>query len=240
MQKLHRHAVTLVAALMLSCFAPRLYAQVRIAVVDLQRALNETEDGRRAKARLKRLFKQRQQELDKAQGELKTLKEDIEKNREVWARDVLQKRVEDYQKIFLELQQQYVEFQRELSEKEGEMTAQIIARMEQILRRIGQTEGYTLIVERNEGGVVWVPSNLDVTDQVIQRYNAGEGREADAAAGAAAGGSGAAAGGGSGAGAGAGGSGAGSGGGGSGGGGSGGGSGGGGSGARRPAKRPPQ
>jgi outer membrane protein len=53
--------------------------------------------------------------------------------------------------------------------------------MERILRRIGQSDGYTLIVERNEGGVVWVPSNLDLTDQVIQRYNAGEGRDGETA-----------------------------------------------------------
>lgn len=198
MIQLQRHAVTLAAALMISFVAPRLYAQVRIAVVDLQRALNETEDGRRAKARLKRLFKQRQTELDKRQGELKTLKENIEKNAEIWARDVLQKRAEEYQKAYIELQQQYVEYQRELAEKEAEMTQVIIARMEQILRRIGQAEGYTLIIERNEAGVVWVPGNLDVTDDVIQRYNAGEGREAGeggGGGGAATGGGGAAGGG---------------------------------------------
>lgn len=182
MLKLQRHAVTLVAALLISFTAPRLYAQVRIAVVDLQRALNETEDGRRAKARLRRLFKQRQQELDQRQGELKALKENIEKNAEVWARDVLQKRAEEYQKAYIELQQQYVEYQRELAEKEGEMTQVIIQRMEQILRRIGQTDGYTLIMERNEAGVVWVPTNLDLTDDVIQRYNSGEGAEGGAGA----------------------------------------------------------
>ncbi|WP_205627082.1 OmpH family outer membrane protein [Sandaracinus amylolyticus] len=157
--------------------APRVYAQVRIAVVDLQRALNETEDGRRAKARLKRLFKQRQDDLDKRQGELKALKEDIEKNIELWSQETKQRRLEEYQKAFVDLQQQYVEYQRELAEREAEATGEIVERMQSILRRIGQAEGYTLIIERNEAGVVWVPTNLDLTDQVIQRYNAGEGRE---------------------------------------------------------------
>ena len=175
----NRHAVTLVAALLLSTVAPNLYAQTtRIAVVDLQRALNETEDGRRAKARLKRLFKRRQQELDKAQNELKVLKEDIERQKNVLSREALQKRVEDYQKAFIELQSTYVEYQRELAEKEAQLTREIISRMEQILRRLGQAEGYTLIIERNEAGVVWVPTNLDLTDVVIQRYNSGEGAPA--------------------------------------------------------------
>jgi outer membrane protein len=176
---LHRHAITLVAALLLSMVAPRIYAQVRIAVVDLQRALNETEDGRRAKARLKRLFKQRQQELDKAQGELKTLKEEFDEQADTLSDTARQERLDAIQKQFVELQSTYVEYQRELAEKEAEMTQEIIARMETILRRVGQEEGYTLIMERNEGGVIFVPGNLDLTDVVIQRYNAGEGREAD-------------------------------------------------------------
>lgn len=179
--KTSRHAVTLVAALLLAATAPKLYAQTtRIAVVDLQRALNETEDGRRAKAKLKRLFKQRQQALDKSQNELKALKEQIEQQVKAGvAEKVLQERAAEYQKALIELQSKYMEYQRELAEQEARLTREIIARMERILRRIGQAEGYTMIVERNEGGVVWVPSNLDITDNVIQRYNAGEGREGE-------------------------------------------------------------
>jgi outer membrane protein len=173
--------VTLGAALLLAATAPKLYAQTtRIAVVDLQRALNETEDGRRAKARLKRLFKQRQQALDKSQNQLKALKEQIEQQVKAGVNEkVLQERAAEYQKALIELQSKYMEYQRELADQEARLTREIIARMERILRRIGQAEGYTLIVERNEGGVVWVPTNLDITDAVIQRYNAGEGRDGE-------------------------------------------------------------
>lgn len=188
--KLSRHAVTLVAALLLAAAAPKLYAQTtRIAVVDLQRALNETEDGRRAKARLKRLFKQRQDQLDKSQNELKQQKEQIEQLVKTGANEkILQQRAAEYQKALVELQSKYMEYQRELAEQEGALTREIIARMERILRRLGQTEGYTLIVERNEGGVIWAPSDLDLTDRVIQRYNAGEGREGESRGGGRSGG----------------------------------------------------
>ena len=191
--KLSRHAVTLVSALLLAATAPTIYAQTtRIAVVDLQRALNETEDGRRAKARLKRLFEKRQQELDKTQNSLKVQKEQIEQLIASKApQKTIQERAATYQKALIELQSTYMEYQRELAEQEGTLTREIIARMERILRRIGQSEGYTLIVERNEGGVVWVPSNLDLTDQVIQRYNAGEGRDGESGSGGGRGGGGA-------------------------------------------------
>lgn len=179
MTHLHRHAVSLVAAILLSTMAPRLYAQVRIAVVDLQRALNETDDGRRAKARLKRLFKQRQADLDERQNELKALKEEIERASEdgTLSEDALRERAEEYQKAFVELQSTYMEYQRELAEKEADMTSSIIERMEGILQGMGESGGYTMIVERSEGGVIWTNAT-DLTDDLVTRYNAGEGRAA--------------------------------------------------------------
>ena len=168
---LKRHAITLAAALIVAAVTPDVDAQVRIAVVDLQRALNETEDGRRAKRRLKRLFRQRQKALDAAQNKLKSMAEDIQKQQKVLSQEALQKRMEQYQKAVLELQTQYMEYQRELATKEAQLTKRILDRMRAILRRIGQAENYTIILEANEGGVVWVPTNLDLTDRVIQQYN---------------------------------------------------------------------
>ena len=166
----------LTSALVISFFAVASAEAQKVGVVDLQRAINETEDGRKAKAQLKKLFKQKQDELDKRQTELKTQKDMLEKQKSVLARDVLSKKLEDYQKSFVDLQTKYVDYQKELASKEGELTKVIIARMENILRRIGQSESYSLIMERNEAGVVWVPTNLDLTDVVIQKYNAGEGK----------------------------------------------------------------
>ncbi|MEM7435578.1 MAG: OmpH family outer membrane protein [Myxococcota bacterium] len=146
--------------------------QLKIGVVDLQRAINETEDGRQAKRRLTKLFEERQKKLDGAQESLKSQKENIERQQGVLSEDALKKKVEKYQEDLMALQTEYVDYQRELSTAEAELTKKILDKMQSILRRIGQTDGYTLIIEANEGGVVWVPSNLDLTDVLIQRYNA--------------------------------------------------------------------
>ncbi|MDB4991343.1 MAG: outer membrane protein precursor [Myxococcaceae bacterium] len=180
---LKHYALPLVAALVCSAVMPReVHAQAaKVAVVDLQRAINETEDGRKSKDRLKKLFESRQQGLDKKQQDLKKLKDELDTQKNVLSREALEAKVESYQKQLTDLQQIYVEYQRELAEKEGELTKSIVARMEVILRRIGQSEGYSLILERGEAGVIFVPTNLDLTDVVIQRYNAGEGADPAAA-----------------------------------------------------------
>lgn len=169
---LKRHAVTLLIALLVSSYAPTVYAQVRIAVVDVQRAMSETEEGRRVKAKLKRLLDRHQKTLDAQQNRVKRMAEELEKQKNVLSEKALRERYANYQKSLAELQQQYVESQRELVNQEAQLTKRILDRMMDIVRRIGQSQGYTMIIERNEGGVVWVPSSLDLTDVVIQRYNA--------------------------------------------------------------------
>ena len=159
------------ATMVLAGSANAVDAQVKIGVVDLQRAINETEDGRQAKRRLKKLFDERQKSLDQKQNQLKAQKESLERQQDVLSEDALRKKAEVFQAEVMELQQEYMQYQQELSAKEQELTQKILEKMQGILRRIGQTEGYTLIIEANEGGVVWVPSNLDLTDVLIQRYN---------------------------------------------------------------------
>lgn len=156
-------------------------AQAKFAVVDLQRALTEIEEGRKAKAQLKTLFDQRQKTLDKQQEDLRVLKEGIEKQRDVLSREVYAKKVEELQKALAELQTTYMEFQRELASKEADLTKPILERLQRIVRLIGQKDGYALVLERTEAGVVYIPSSYDLTDLVIQRYNAGEGRDGAAA-----------------------------------------------------------
>ena len=147
----------------------------KIGVVDLQRALLETEDGRKAKDQLKKLFEQRQKTLDKQQNDLKAMKDTVEKQRDVLAREVWTKKVEELQKALAELQTTYMEFQRELQAKEAEMLRPIQDRMQRIVKRMGQSDGYALIVDRTVA--YFVPSSSDLTDVLIQRYNAGEGKD---------------------------------------------------------------
>jgi 3-hydroxyacyl-[acyl-carrier-protein] dehydratase len=60
--------------------APRAaQADTKLAFVDLQRALEETEDGKKAKNKLKTEFERKQKELDSKSEELKKAKEEFDK-----------------------------------------------------------------------------------------------------------------------------------------------------------------
>jgi outer membrane protein len=149
----------------------------KVAVVDVQRAVMQTEDGLRAQASLKKLFDSRQQELNKKQVDLQKQKEDIDKQQKVLSKEAYQKRVEDLQQQMMALQQVLVEYDKELQKKQKEVTDPIFEKVMTIVKRLAARDGYDMIVDKQT--VAFVRSDLDLTDQCIQMYNSGGGAPAD-------------------------------------------------------------
>jgi hypothetical protein len=76
---------------------------------------------------------------------------------------------EEYQQQVVGLQQAGQQYTAELQAIEGELTKNILTKMQPIVRQIGQTDNYQLIVD--EQVVHFSPSHLNLTDRVIQAYN---------------------------------------------------------------------
>jgi outer membrane protein len=167
-----RRFSALLAAVALFAFASSARAdEQRIAVVDVQHAVMQTEDGIRAQATLKKLFDKRQQELDGKQTELQRAREDIEKQSRVISREALQKRMEDWQRRMIELQTVFVDYNKELQKKQGELTAPILKKMMGIIARLAKKSGYEIILDRQ--AAPYARQDLDLTEQIIQMYNSG-------------------------------------------------------------------
>jgi outer membrane protein len=146
-------------------------AQAKIAVVDTQRAIMETEDGLRAQATLKKLFDSRQRELDRKQEELGKEREDIDKQKDVLSKTALAKRIDKWQREMVQLQTVFVEYNKELQKKQGELTQPIFQKAMGLIRRLATQEGYDMIVDKQ--AVPYVRSDLEVTDRLITLYNQG-------------------------------------------------------------------
>ena len=175
-------AATLLASVTL--FGARASADMKMAVVDVQRAVMQSEDGLRAQATLKKLFDSRQQELNKRQTDLQKQKEEIDRQKTVLSQQALQKKVDDWQKEMVELQQTFVEYNKELEKKQKELTDPIFERVLGSIKRLAGQDSYDLIVDR--ATVAFARGDLDLTDRVIQLSNSGGGVAAAPPAGSAA------------------------------------------------------
>jgi outer membrane protein len=152
--------------------APAIAADVKIGYVDLQRALNEIEEGKSAKASLKREFDQKQKVLDEKQAEFNRLRGEFEKQASVLAEPARKERQEDLDRRFLDLQSTFAQLQKELSERERDLTRGIFDKMGVIIRETAETEGFTVVLERNDSGLLYAPASLDLTNELIRKYNA--------------------------------------------------------------------
>lgn len=165
--------------ILLSLAVPKLaFAEdLKLGYVDLQRALYETEDGRKAKAQLKKVFDQKQKELDEQQEDFKKAKDDLDKKRSILAADTVRQKETELAAKFEKVQQSYLRHQKDLQEKEGEVTQKIFERMQRIIIKIAQAENFSMVLDKGQAGIIFAKQHLDLTNELIRRYNAGEGAE---------------------------------------------------------------
>ena len=147
--------------------------EVKIAYVDLQEALNSSDAGKKAKDVFKVEVDRMQNDLDKRQGELKKIGEELEKQGYLLSDETRAKRERDYQEKIKEFQRFYQDSQEKLQGKDAQLTKKILIDLRGIISKIGQDGGYSMIFEMSEGKILYAPKALNLTSEVIKRYNEG-------------------------------------------------------------------
>lgn len=147
----------------------------KVGYVDLQSTLEKTKAGKAAKARLEADKVKKQKEIDKKQKDLQAAAEELEKKRGVLKPEVVRQEEAKLQQQFLELQQQFAAFQQELLKQEAKLTREIFKGAAKVIESIAKRDGYTVIFEKTEGGVLWADNVFEITDEVNKRMDAGEG-----------------------------------------------------------------
>ena len=173
---LWRSASLLLGALCVAialCVPSAAFAQekaTKIGFVDLQQALNKVDDGKAAKKKLKADFEKKQKQLNDKQEELKKLKADIE-GQLMLAEDAKRQKVAEFQKRMMELQQTYMALQGELAQAEAQATKKIFDRMGKIIEQMAKEKDYDIVLERTESALLFARSDMDMTEELIKRYN---------------------------------------------------------------------
>jgi outer membrane protein len=175
----------LVAALALALSLAPLaaHAEQKIGYVDLQRALNEVDEGKAAKALLRRDFEEKQKQLDLKKTEFEKLQAEFEKQAVVMSDQAKRDKAQDLDRRARELQALFVNLQKDLSEREQQATRGIFEKMAAVVREIAEADGFTIVLEKGSG-LVYAPASLDLTNELIRKFNARYpgGKKPDAAA----------------------------------------------------------
>jgi outer membrane protein len=143
----------------------------KMGYVDLQRALNESDAGKKAKEDFKVQVDKLQAQLKKQKDEIDSLKDQLEKKSLVMKEQERTNLEEDYRKKLRDFERNYKDSQADLQKKDTELTGGIIKDLQDIIREYGEREGYTLILEATSSAVLYGSKSADLTDAVMQQYN---------------------------------------------------------------------
>lgn len=149
---------------------PALAEGLRIAVVDVNKVLNESEEGKAAKKRMEARYEELKKDVDSKQEELKKLKEEIDKQKIIATKEKLKEKEDAFQGKLNELRKLTQESEREMQGRQSELTREVLKRIEGQIDALVKAEKYDLVLERS-AGVIHVADSMDLTERVLAMMN---------------------------------------------------------------------
>ena len=169
---MRRQVVLLIAACaMASLLASGAAAEMKIGVVDLQKAMELSEEGQKAKAVFQKKVEQVQKDLKAKQDELSLLKEEIDRQGLLLSDDARVEKQSSYQLGLKDFKRQYEDAQEELRLEDAKLSEKIIKDLQAIIEDYGEKQKFDLILEKTQSGLMHRNSNLDITSKIILLYD---------------------------------------------------------------------
>ena len=161
--------LTIYSLLLMVCAAPLAAAELKIAVLDTQRALLSSEEA-------KALMEQVQQELEAEQSavnalgdEIRALQEQLAKDGEVMSATEQRKAQKDLEDKGIDYQFLVNKLQKQVNDRRQEMGQVMVPKVDAVLKDLIELEGYDVILERSS--LLYVNSKHDITRRVTEKLN---------------------------------------------------------------------
>jgi outer membrane protein len=145
-------------------------SEMRLAFVDIQRALNECHNGKEVKVDFRGRIEHLQARLQGEQDDVEHLKKELEQKGPLMQPDQRQNLEDEYTRKLHQFQDDYKNSRDDLQQKDNEMTGAIVRDLALVVQQIGQKSGYTMVMEK--GSLLWAIPSIDITDEVIRAYDA--------------------------------------------------------------------
>lgn len=162
-----RLATTLLAVF---CFcAAGVSAEYKFAVLDVNRAIGDSEEAKSLAAQVEQDLKSEQDALQKLAEDIQAVTERLQKDAEILGdteKRGMQKEIEDKQ---LDYEFGVNKFRKELQDRQQEIFRQMAPKLDGVLKDLIEIEGYDVVIPR--AGLLYVNTKHDITRKVTEKLN---------------------------------------------------------------------
>jgi outer membrane protein len=142
-------------------------AQLKVAVVNVQKAMLDSDELKKVSAEIEARYKPRQDELQKLQNDLQSIQQQLQSNKltpQAQADLQLQgqRKQRDAQRLSDDLQQEFDRDRQDILGKSAQ-------KMQEVVKKLADEKGYDLVVDVSQ--TLFFKPALDVTADALAAYN---------------------------------------------------------------------
>jgi outer membrane protein len=157
----------------------------KVAIINVQNAILQTKEGQKAATELQGRFAPKKAALDKKQGEIATLQDQLRKGSATMSEEAKAKLMRDIDAGNKSLQRDTEDAQADLDAEQGKLMQELGGKVMVVLEKFATGNGYALVldVSNPQTPVLWAASAIDITNEIVKLYDqANPGTAAPAAA----------------------------------------------------------
>jgi outer membrane protein len=147
-------------------------ADLKIAYVDIQKAVAESSAGKGAGEKFKGDVKKAEDSLMKEKTSVEKLGETLEKQNAMLSEDARREKEKDFLRRKRDYERMLKDQQTELQIKEAELKNEILGSLIPIIQKYGKENGYSLVFGKSDVLLLYASDSLDITDKIIAIYDA--------------------------------------------------------------------
>ena len=144
-------------------------AELKIAVLDTQRALVESEEAKSLLAQAEKELQAEQEEVTQLRDEIEALQERLQKDGEVMSATEQRKVTKEIEDKQIDFQFLVNKLQKEVNDRRQEILQQMVPKIDKVLKDLIELEGYDVIMER--ANLRYVNSKHEITRKVTEKLN---------------------------------------------------------------------
>lgn len=146
---------------------------VRVGIINIQRAIIECNEGKKAAEELTKRFSPKRAELERKQKEIEELQGQLEKGKNTLADDKRAELIRDIERKTKDFNRDNDDATQDFQQAESQLINTIGQKVMRVVDEYSRRNGYDVIldVSNPQSNVLWATNKLDVTDEIIGAYN---------------------------------------------------------------------
>jgi len=143
----------------------------KLGVVNFQKVLSTSSAGKMASAELNKKGREMEANLKKKGDELMALKKTLEREALVIGKDQSEQKQREFRIKVNDFKTLKASSRDEFKKIQARQFNKIKTEVLALATEMGKKKGFDLILEINEGGVMYYKKAIDITDELIKQYN---------------------------------------------------------------------